>query len=414
MKILHTSDWHLDCRLFNQKRTEEHKAFLDWLRDTIIQRQTDVLIVSGDIFDNRTPTLESQNLYMQFITALVEDRLAGKSACRCAVIVGGNHDSPAFLEVTKPIFKYLNITVAARKPEIVVVKPEKNGEQGLIIAAMPFLSDMDLRKSVEGENAQEKSLHLMEGIRDAYKVCEKEALEKKAELQSNTNVYIPLVATGHLFAQGGTCVEGENAERDIYVGNIEKFPAGDFPESFDYIALGHLHVPQKVGSQDRIQYSGSPLPIGFGEAAQNKQIIEVEWDKEGKQIVTTIPVPKFQNLVQISGAHKAQILEKVKALIEQNQTSDSSVWLEVLYKGKEHAADFLQCLTDTLKDSRVILLAFRCESNREQTLTASFKGESLKTLNPAEVFQRTLDSLNIPKDKHEELIALFAQIQEEL
>ena len=101
MKILHTSDWHLDCRLYDRRRADEHQAFLNWLRQTVINREIDVLIVSGDVYDNRTPTLESQQMYNQFLVQLYKDRLSGKSVCRHVIITAGNHDSAAFLETSK-------------------------------------------------------------------------------------------------------------------------------------------------------------------------------------------------------------------------------------------------------------------------------------------------------------------------
>ena len=185
MKILHTSDWHLDCRLYDRRRADEHQAFLDWLRHIVIEREIDVLIVSGDVYDNRTPTLESQQMYNQFLVQLYQDRLSGKSRCRNVIITAGNHDSVAFLETSKQILQFFNITVVAREPELIVVPPADNDEPGdmpAIIAAIPFLSDMELRKSVDGENAAERSKRLMEGIRSAYQTCAQQAEEKKQEL----------------------------------------------------------------------------------------------------------------------------------------------------------------------------------------------------------------------------------------
>ena len=144
MKILHTSDWHLDCRLYDRRRSDEHQAFLNWLCQTVIDREIDVLIVSGDVYDNRTPTLESRQMYLHFLTRLYDDRKSGKSRCRHVIITAGNHDSPAFLEAEKQILKYFDITVVAKEPELVVVPPAGNGEPDdvpALIAAIPFLSD---------------------------------------------------------------------------------------------------------------------------------------------------------------------------------------------------------------------------------------------------------------------------------
>ena len=82
---------------------------------------------------------------------------------------------------------------------------------------------------------------------------------------------IPIVAMGHLFTAGGQTVDGDGV-RELYVGSLAHVMTGIFPASFDYFALGHLHVPQEVNGQGNIRYSGSPLPMGFGEADQQKSV----------------------------------------------------------------------------------------------------------------------------------------------
>ena len=412
MKILHTSDWHLDCRLYDRRRADEHQAFLNWLCQTVIDREIDVLIVSGDAYDNRTPTLESQQMYNQFLVQLYKDSLSGKSRCRHVIITAGNHDSAAFLETSKQILQYFNITVVAKEPELVVVPPAGNGKPDdapAIIAAVPFMSDMELRKSVDGESAAERSQRLMEGIHSVYQTCAQKAEEKKQELLQNSP-FVPVIATGHLFTQGASSLGAEGGERDIYVGTLEKFPVGDFPDAFDYIALGHLHVPQVVGGQERIQYSGSPIPIGFGEAKQTKRVVEVQWSADGKQTVTFIEIPCFQKLVQISEKEKSAIEQRVTELISDCQQSNQSVWLEVLYRGSEAPEMFNQKLEDLLANSPVTLFAFKWLATRQTGISRQFKGESLRSLDPIDVFERTLNSQNVSEEDRDDLLKMYNEI----
>ena len=88
--------------------------------------------------------------------------------------------------------------------------------------------------------------------------------------------HIPIIATGHLFAAGGTTTEDDGV-RELYVGSLGKISADMFDKSFDYVALGHLHVPQRVGGRESIRYSGSPIAMGFGEAKQQKQVLLVQF-----------------------------------------------------------------------------------------------------------------------------------------
>ena len=416
MKILHTSDWHLDCRLYDRRRTDEHQAFLNWLRQTVIDREIEVLIVSGDVYDNRTPTLESQQMYNQFLVQLYTDRLNGKSRCRHVIITAGNHDSAAFLETSKQILEFINITVVAKEPELVVVSPAKNDEPDdmpAIIAAIPFLSDMELRKSVEGENAAERSRHLMEGIRDVFKNFAQQAEEKKQELLQNSS-FVPVIATGHLFTQGASSLGADGGERDIYVGTLEKFPAGEFPDAFDYIALGHLHVPQTVGGQDRIQYSGSPIPIGFGEASQKKRVVEVQWTADGNRTIDSVEIPCFQKLVQISSKEKSAIEQQVTELINECPQNNQNVWLEVLYRGCEAPGMFCQKIEDMFANTSVSLLAFKWLGIPDAGISRQFKGETLRKLDPVDVFQRTMISQKVPEDERNDLLVMYKEILEQV
>jgi len=91
MKILHTSDWHLGQKFLSKDRIDEHQSALDWLRQTIIEQEIDVLLVSGDIFDIGNPPSYARHLYYRFLTSLQG------TYCRHVVITGGNHDSPSML-----------------------------------------------------------------------------------------------------------------------------------------------------------------------------------------------------------------------------------------------------------------------------------------------------------------------------
>jgi exonuclease SbcD len=103
---------------------------------------------------------------------------------------------------------------------------------------------------------------------------------------------------GHLFTAGGQTVDGDGV-RELYVGSLAHVTAGIFPEALDYVALGHLHVPQVVGGREFVRYSGSPLAMGFGEAAQAKQVCVVEFAPE--KTVRLLPVPVFQRLERVTG-----------------------------------------------------------------------------------------------------------------
>ena len=96
MRIIHTSDWHLGQHFMGKSREAEHRAFLDWLGNLIIQSSADALVVAGDIFDTGTPPSYARAMYNDFIVSLQ------KTGCSMTVVLGGNHDSPATLNEAKP------------------------------------------------------------------------------------------------------------------------------------------------------------------------------------------------------------------------------------------------------------------------------------------------------------------------
>ncbi len=276
LNILHTSDWHLGRRLYGHMRYAEFEAFLSWLHATIITQQVDVLIVAGDIFDTMTPSNRAQSLYYDFLTQIV------KTHCQHVVIVAGNHDSPTFLDAAKGLLQALNVQVvgtAYEDPNDEVLLLSDDTENSLplcLIAAVPYLRDRDVRSSQAGESGRTKDANVIAGIEAHYRAVTDCALAEQAKLLATYGQHVPIVATGHLFAAGGRTTEDDGV-RDLYVGSLGSVSANIFDSAIDYVALGHLHVPQKVGGYEHIRYCGSPIAMGFGEARQQKQVLLIQF-----------------------------------------------------------------------------------------------------------------------------------------
>jgi DNA repair protein SbcD/Mre11 len=273
LTILHTSDWHLGRRLYGRLRYEEFESFLHWLHDTISAQKVDILIVAGDIFDTMTPSNKAQALYYEFLGKV------SRSCCQHVVIVAGNHDSPTFLDAPSNVLKFLNVHVIGTAcddldDEVLVLSDDDNPH--CIIAAVPYLRDRDVRSSSAGESADSKDANVIAGICEHYDAVATIAKEHQKIIAKSHNQHIPIIATGHLFASGGSTT-ADDGVRDLYIGNLGKISAEMFDECFDYVALGHLHVPQRVGGREHIRYSGSPIAMGFGEAKQQKQVLLIQF-----------------------------------------------------------------------------------------------------------------------------------------
>ncbi|MDD3800780.1 MAG: exonuclease SbcCD subunit D C-terminal domain-containing protein [Desulfuromonas thiophila] len=400
MNILHTSDWHLGRTLYGRKRYEEFAAFLDWLLKTINQRDIGILLVAGDVFDTSAPSHRAQELYYRFLC-----RVAA-SPCRHVVVVAGNHDSPSFLNAPKELLKALNVHVvgsstASPEDEVLVLRNEQDDPE-LIVCAVPYLRDRDIRVAEAGESVEDKERKIIEGIRTHYATVAALAEQKREELGAD----IPIVGTGHLFTAGGQTVDGDGV-RELYVGSLAQVTAGIFPAIFDYLALGHLHVPQKVGGSETMRYSGSPLPMGFGEAKQQKSVCQVEF-KSTAASVQLIDVPVFQKLERIKGDWDG-IRSRIIELSAIDDPERPGFWLEVIYDGTEVIGDLRERLEAAVSGTHMEILRIRNNRIIDRVLGQIHEEETLDDLNVNDVFERCLAVHEVPEDQRPELLRAYQE-----
>ena len=397
MKILHTSDWHLGRSLYGQKRYEEYALFLDWLVGQLEDEQVDALLVAGDIFDTGTPSNRALELYYQFLC-----RVAA-SPCQHVIITAGNHDSPSLLNAPKEVLRFLSVHVVGSITDSiedeVLVLSDKGGSDELVVCAVPYLRDRDIRRSEAGESLDDKTRKLLVGIREHYEQVCAIAEQKRADSEKD----IPIVAMGHLFTAGGKTVEGDGV-RELYVGNLCHLGSDQFPSCIDYLALGHLHVPQMVGGLETQRYCGSPLPVGFGEASQQKEVVVVDFT-EAKATIKRIPVPVFQRLESIKGDLKT-ITGRVKTLVNE----DVSIWLEVIYTGDEIVGNLTSELNDLLEGSRVEILRIKNNQVIQRSFKQQHTEETLDDLSELDVFTRRLDQEECSDEEKADLTAAYQEV----
>jgi len=396
MKILHTSDWHIGRALYGRKRYEEFERFLDWLIGCIEAEGIDALLVAGDVFDNGTPSNRALELYYRFLC-----RVAG-AGCRHVVVTAGNHDSPSLLNAPREVLRFLNVHVVgcmaeAAEDELVVLT-NAHGKPELIVCAVPYLRDRDIRRAEVGETFEDKGRKLADGIRDHYREVGEAAVARRAELGGD----IPIVAMGHLFTSGGQTVEGDGV-RELYVGTLGQVRAEIFPDCFDYLALGHLHVAQRVSGSELRRYSGSPLPMSFGEAGQSKIAIALNVDANGVT-VQEIAVPCFQPLATVRGDWQ-HISERITVLKKES----APVWLEVIYDGAEVIGDLQDKLRGLIDGTALEILRAKNIRLVERTLSRMATEETLDDLTVDDVFARCLAAHEVPPEQQAELVAAFRE-----
>ena len=401
MRILHTSDWHLGQHFMGKTRQAEHRAWCDWLVQTVQDQQADALIIAGDIFDTGTPPSYARVQYNDFIVQM------HGTGCQL-VIVAGNHDSVAMLNESKGLLGKLNTqviaTVGAEPDEQVLLLTQRNGDVGAIVCAIPFLRPRDIQRSQAGQSADDKQSDLQQAIAEHYAQLYARAEAKRAEL----GVKVPIIGTGHLTTVGVSLTE---SVREIYVGSLTAFPTDAFP-AFDYLALGHIHRPQKVAGLEHIRYSGSPIALSFDESKQQKELLQIDLDSTGLQAVQVIEIPCFQRLISLKGS-LAELEQQFAALAGELEPT-AVAWLEIQVEVDDYYADLDERVTALCAELPVeVLRVRRLRGNKVAGLTGD-SGEVLAELSPNEVFAKRLENEELSTDEVKVLTGLHGQVLEAL
>ncbi|MTI19102.1 exonuclease SbcCD subunit D [Rhodobacteraceae bacterium RKSG542] len=308
VRILHTADWHIGQTINGWDRTFEHAFFFKELKEIVVREAVDAVLISGDVFDNQNPSAEGMRMLFH---ALADLRRARPHLT--TVMTAGNHDPAGRLEAPGILLEEIGVSAVG----MILQKdggldlsrhlvPLKNAE-GVIEAyclALPFPRASDL-PTLTGESAKEAGSPIVRAVADLYQRAVSGAREQIGDA--------PLVAMGHLHVSGGD--ESEASERRILIGGEHAVPATVFDESLAYVALGHLHKPQRVG-RDTVRYSGSPFPLSVSELnyKHGVDIIELDGDSYSyERHALTRPVP-FYRLKGKDGLLVAEVEGALEAL----------------------------------------------------------------------------------------------------
>ena len=399
MKILHTADWHLGKSLHKYSLEPDNQLFLNWLIEQIRERKTDLLLVSGDIFDTANPKNSALAMYYEFLTELIPLN------CR-VIITGGNHDSPSLLNAPRDILNLLNIAVVGTvteniEDELITINDEANNPV-LQVAAIPYLRDADIRKSVAGNSYDNQLKQISEGIKTHY--------EALAEILIPD---VPSIAMGHLYVQG---VSTSDSEREVHtIGGVAAFTSDNFPEAFDYIALGHIHKPQRIADSDFIRYSGSPISLSFSERKDQKYIIELTLENGKLSIPELIDVPKFRELKRLKGT-----IDEVWEALEAYQSSfQLPALMEILVE--EEAYDPNHTLRFNLmnqefenRDFAIVISKLTYKNKVAGTAQLFATGENVASLSPKEIFLKRIEGDEIETQTRNELVEAFDELLREV
>lgn len=398
MKILHTSDLHIGKKLYNRELAEEQSLFFKYLTDYIENNDIEMLLISGDVFDLANPSAEAEKLYYEFLVSL------NKINCK-VIITGGNHDSPSVLNAPKDILKLLDITVIGKSPENTeeLIIPYPNSEKPeLLIAAVPYLREADIRKYDAEKTYDETVEEKRNSIIEFYRTL-KDAMNHK---YPDT----PTIAMGHLYIAGAF---SSDSERELRIGNLDKVDSESIAGIYDYFALGHIHKPYSITDDNSVAYSGSPYPLSFSEYEDKKRMFEIEIKGNSTQ-VKSIEIPKFRNLLKISGD-----FERIKHKLTDYDNTDYSLtaFAEVELLMEENSQSLMTDFENYMQNyenENLNVLKYKI-TNKADALNIAEQYSlniQIEDLQPADVFGKRIENEELNEEDKAMLNDAFMEVLE--
>jgi DNA repair protein SbcD/Mre11 len=376
MRVIHTSDWHLGQELHGFDRSVEHKVFLEWLADQLLNLNTDTLIVTGDVYDTVNPPVPAQQRLYQFLR-----RALAENPSLQIVLIGGNHDSAARLELPKHLIDARRIHLIGGMPRrdgrtlparTLIELRNKAGAPCAVCAAVPYLRQGDL-PTVGVSESPLKKLY-------------REVIEAANAVRGD----LPLIVTGHLHISGGAV--SELSERRIVIGDEEAITSDIFPSSVAYVALGHLHKPQSIAGQTLIRYAGSPFPMSVAEKVYQHSIVVIDFDETGgmKTNLVRTPRPVAFYRVPTIGAPLDIVEDELRRLDLDDPGEHCRPFLEVAVQLDGAEPELRQRIEAALEGKPVRLTRIvRQTEGQGGALTDAVEGNTaLDELEPAHVFAR--------------------------
>lgn len=323
MKILHTADWHIGKLLEGKSRLEEQRIVLEQFVSIADTTNADVICIAGDVFDNGHPSAGAEMLLYHTLKEL------SKQGQRLVVLIAGNHDQPSRLEAIVPLArehgiiiygtprtkipsgKYGNFEIESLEEGVFSFSCK--GEKA-VFACIPYVSEKTLNEVLyrEEDGDEKRAADYAEKIGELF--------QKKASWYQEDTIN---VLVSHVFTLG---CKKDGSEQGMMLGNSYLLSPEVFPEKAQYVALGHVHRPQKViGSHGRIRYSGSPLPYRLQETVIAKQCSLVTLHPQEEAVVKEF---YFDNPKPIE-KWVCESYEEALKKCEENQNRPCYVYLQI-------------------------------------------------------------------------------------
>lgn len=280
MKLIHLSDLHIGKRVNEFSMLEDQKYILKVILGIIDNENPDGIMIAGDVYDKSVPSAEAVQLLDDFLCRLAERKIP-------TYIISGNHDSAERLSFGGRLIDMSGIHLSPVYDGNVEPFTLCDEHGKVNIYMLPFLKPVNVRRFFPDCE--------IESYTDAVRV----AVDKMNVDKNERNIIIT-----HQFVTGASRSESE----DICVGGSDNVDAAVF-DGFDYVALGHIHGPQKIG-RETVRYCGTPLKYSFSEAGHEKSVTVVEMKEKGKVDIRAVPLVPLRDMREIRGKYEEIVLKE--------------------------------------------------------------------------------------------------------
>ena len=371
MRLLHTADLHIGKTVNDFSMLEDQKYILEQIKNIALYNEVDGVVIAGDIYDRAIPAGEAVMLLNDFLTELSKKGIA-------VYLISGNHDSPERISFGENLLANQRVFIGGvyRGKLPVFQAEDKWGTVEIVL--LPFVRPAQ----ADARTSEEAVAKLLQGYFEEEKK-EKNTKEKKRRV----------LVTHYFVTDAGREPELSDSETTIHVGGLDNVEASLFKD-FDYVALGHIHKPQKIGDKP-VYYSGSPLKYSFGEVNQTKSVLLIELTKEGLSGVEPIPLKPLREMRKVKGSLE-EIMERVV-----NDGAGREDYIQAVLTNQEELIDPIGTLRSVYPN---IMQIVREEKKEKTSVTAgSF---SVGKREPEALFEEFYETVRGEKlaDKGKELI----------
>lgn len=276
MKLIHLSDLHMGKRVNEFPMLEDQNYILKEIIDIVDQEKPDGVLIAGDVYDKPVPPAEAVQSFDRFLTALADRNIP-------VFIISGNHDSPERLAFGARLMAGRGVHISPVFDGHVEPVPLRDRYGTVFVYMLPFVKPAVVRPLFPDQ--------VIETFDDAVR-CVLERITGEGFHREERNILM-----AHQFVMGASACESE----ELSIGGLEQVNA-DWFRDFDYVALGHIHGPQRIG-RDTIRYCGTPLKYSFSEAGHKKSVTVAKLFEKGNASVTVRPLHPLHDMREIKGSY---------------------------------------------------------------------------------------------------------------